>query len=508
MTKNSISVLSSCTKVQKRSILKIAMDFVKADNRIHSEEVAFLENLRESLGLSTEEVDLIHYTTLSDAVSVIKGLDEEKVSSVNGNFNSIMRVDSDIDFEENLLYAAVTLSLMKESSSWAEILSIPTPDIDIPERQIVFLEKDYSGETHRFLDDRYDNLLISKAFGDIGLEMFYLPDILRNLGISSDEKSDSSGRFSLLSKSLSYLVPTGKISRGGSIPTHYGEMDSSLFFKVVCSRLGLTGEEFPFRTFLMVKVRSGAVLDDESAIRSSSDFFCLDISSDVKHRILSFVSLFDGNRNQIPYEGYYRILFDHFSSEAKLNSEILLDSAYDFTLPSLGGKKIVFKSSPQSRTLYLLLLLYGKDGISQETFEEALRFLRSLDKGKYTEGESFDMESFLEDLLSGEGKWREIIYNTVKIYEALSSKETDRQQFLSYIESILSHRSTLKNYLNKGFMEVDSLANKDMYLVNFDRDTSSYSVGIGLTMFLIQGRKGDWSPLSESPLWRTLLREM
>jgi hypothetical protein len=118
------------------------------------------------------------------------------------------------------------------------------------------------------------------------------------------------------------------------------------------------------------------------------------------------------------------------------------------------------------------------------------------------------MESFLEDLLSGEGKWREIIYNTVKIYEALSSKETDRQQFLSYIESILSHRSTLKNYLNKGFMEVDSLANKEMYLVNFDRETSSYSVGIGLTMFLIQGRKGDWSPLSESPLWRTLLREM
>ena len=59
------SCLKSCTPVQKRSILKIAIELVKADNKIHSKEISVLDDLQESLGLTQEELDLIHYAPLS-----------------------------------------------------------------------------------------------------------------------------------------------------------------------------------------------------------------------------------------------------------------------------------------------------------------------------------------------------------------------------------------------------------------------------------------------------------
>ena len=96
------SRLRFCTPVQKRSILKIAIELVKADNKIHSKEISVLDDLQESLGLTQEELDLIHYAPLSEAVSVISGMDEQTVNVVMGVFDSIMRIDSDIDFEENL----------------------------------------------------------------------------------------------------------------------------------------------------------------------------------------------------------------------------------------------------------------------------------------------------------------------------------------------------------------------------------------------------------------------
>ena len=76
------SCLKSCTPVQKRSILKIAIELVKADNKIHSKEISVLDDLQESLGLAQEELDLIHYAPLSEAVSVISGMDEQTVNVV------------------------------------------------------------------------------------------------------------------------------------------------------------------------------------------------------------------------------------------------------------------------------------------------------------------------------------------------------------------------------------------------------------------------------------------
>ena len=46
---------------QRRAVMKLAVELVKADDRIHSKEVAVLDKLQSGLGLDQEELDLTHY---------------------------------------------------------------------------------------------------------------------------------------------------------------------------------------------------------------------------------------------------------------------------------------------------------------------------------------------------------------------------------------------------------------------------------------------------------------
>lgn len=89
-------------------------------------------------------------------------------------------------------------------------------------------------------------------------------------------------------------------------------------------------------------------------MRRTVDFLCIDISSEVKKRILAFVSRFDERRDLLSYKGYYKFLYDYLSSEAKITNPISINSKGDFILGS--GEIIRFKSAPQAKTLYVLLL--------------------------------------------------------------------------------------------------------------------------------------------------------
>lgn len=76
-----LSGLARCTPVQKRSVIKIAIELVKADNRIHSKEISILDSLQRGLGLTQEELDLIHYATLADSVAAVRGMDAPAVDA-------------------------------------------------------------------------------------------------------------------------------------------------------------------------------------------------------------------------------------------------------------------------------------------------------------------------------------------------------------------------------------------------------------------------------------------
>lgn len=496
--------LTSLTPLQKRSVFKIAVDLIKADNRIHCKEISVLDSLQEELFLSQDELDMIHYITVADAVQALRDMEVEKANEVLELFTSIMKVDSDTSFKENLLLTAVIMSCSKSSKDWAHIITSTKTEVKVCDHQIVFLEKEHSPETHKILDDKYDNLLISKAFADIGLQLFYLPTVLEDLGMIDGTDKVLSKRFGLLQKSMSYLMPSGNRSKIDNVEHILDSFDTTDFFKVVFTGLNMTPDHFPFTSFLLIKVRDSLVLDDRNNSKETIDFLCIDISTEVKKRILAFVSHFNEQSFMLPYEGYYQMLYDHLSSESKITSSIMVNTDLNFLLENLNNLKVSFESSPQSRTFYLLLLYYGRNGLRQDTINQAIDYLQGINNDKKYPDETFNINDVKQDLFVIGSDWSLLIYNTITIYQSVSNKDEQRSKYLSYICSILSHRSSLKTYVNKGFSDIEGLANPEQYHILFDREFNTYRVEAETSLFFCL-RDGVRIPLNKSKLWEELI---
>ena len=477
------------TYLNKLAVLRIAVDLVKADSRIHRDEISLLASLQEKFALSQDDLDRIHYITLQQAVSSLKELDVFTAGKVTQILEDIMCVDNEIDYEENILLTSVFMSISPATRDWCDVMSVQNIMDETSMKQVLYLESEPSREVHELFSDKYDKLMITKSFNDMGLDFFYLPDVLRG--------SNRAEMVGLMKQAMRYLVPSG------AIRVEHDDIDdfsAEGFFYYLMSRYRIDVRSLRSQSFLLFKVRDSYCLDDDNNQTKGVDFFVIDMSSDVKSRIYSFISRYDNRSNRIPYEGCYKILCDYLSSASKNVSRILVDESYGFSLMDSNRTRIIFESSPQTRAFYLLLLRYGASGVSQDTFEEALRMLRDL-----PDTEDFCMSDFLSRMVSMRTDASVLIYNAYVIYSVVSGKETSSRKFLGYIESIFRNRSSLKNYANKGFSELDKLADADMFSISFDASAKTYSIAAGLQSFRICCMSVSETPLDKADFWLRLL---
>lgn len=477
------------TYLNKLAVLRIAVDLVKADSRIHRDEISLLASLQEKFALSQDDLDRIHYITLQQAVSSLKELDVFTAGKVTQILEDIMCVDNEIDYEENILLTSVFMSISPATRDWCDVMSVQNIMDETSMKQVLYLESEPSREVHELFSDKYDKLMITKSFNDMGLDFFYLPDVLRG--------SNRAEMVGLMKQAMRYLVPSG------AIRIEHDDIDdfsAEGFFYYLMSRYRIDVRSLRSQSFLLFKVRDSYCLDDDNNQTKGVDFFVIDMSSDVKSRIYSFISRYDNKSNRIPYEGCYKILCDYLSSASKNVSRILVDETYNFSLMDSERTRIVFESSPQTRTIYLLLLKYGSAGVGQDTFEEALRMLRDL-----PDTEDFCMSDFLSRMVSMRTDASVLIYNAYVIYSVVSGKETSSRKFLGYIESIFRNRSSLKNYANRGFAELEKLADVDMFSISFDASAKTYSIAAGLQSFRICCMSVSETPLDKADFWLRLL---
>lgn len=477
------------TYLNKLAVLRIAVDLVKADSRIHRDEISLLASLQEKFALSQDDLDRIHYITLQQAVSSLKELDVFTAGKVTQILEDIMCVDNEIDYEENILLTSVFMSISPATRDWCDVMSVQNIMDETSMKQVLYLESEPSREVHELFSDKYDKLMITKSFNDMGLDFFYLPDVLRG--------SNRAEMVGLMKQAMRYLVPSG------AIRIEHDDIDdfsAEGFFYYLMSRYRIDVRSLRSQSFLLFKVRDSYCLDDDNNQTKGVDFFVIDMSSDVKSRIYSFISRYDNKSNRIPYEGCYKILCDYLSSASKNVSRILVDESYGFSLMDSNRTRIIFESSPQTRAFYLLLLRYGASGVSQDTFEEALRMLRDL-----PDTEDFCMSDFLSRMVSMRTDASVLIYNAYVIYSVVSGKETSSRKFLGYIESIFRNRSSLKNYANRGFAELEKLADADMFSISFDASAKTYSIAAGLQSFRICCMSVSETPLDKADFWLRLL---
>ncbi len=498
------NVVLELNGAQKRALFKLAVDIVKADKCIHSNEVSFLDSMQKACGIQGSELELIHYLSLQQAVKALKSVDARRRRVIAGVLESIVGVDNDIDERENMLLAAVKMALGEESAAWSTVISAAGNEAECTSRQIVYLEKEHCPEAHAVLGDPYDNLLLTKALDDVGLQLFYLPSVVEELGRHWDSIGTADTKLQLLCRSMEFIVPAGDRARLAGLSGVLKGIDSATFYKVVCSRCCIDVADVPYEAFMMIKVQDGYVLDDDGNIVKSSDFLCIDISCELKRRMLHFVGLLEAPACLLSYEGYYRILYDYLSSESAIMSDVVIDAKYDFCLKQLDSMKLRFESAPQAKTFYLLLLRYGRSGISQACFEKALAYIENGADGLLQDG-AFDIMHCKSVLAAMGEDWALLVYNIITIYECLSTKDSASIGFLGYVANIIRHRSSLKNYINKAFMSVRHLAGKESYCVRFEPMGRVYSLAIDNAFFYMSSPlSGDTVRISVSELWKRL----
>lgn len=468
-------LLENLTYLNKLSVMRLAVDLIKADGRIHRDEVSILSALQKDFDLSQEDLDRIHYITLQQASENLKKLDEDSAQSLMDLLNKVMCVDNDIDYEENILLTSLKMSLSTASRDWCDIVSAEGVMDETSVRQIMYLENTVNEQVHKVFDNRYDKLLITKAFNDLDLDFFYLPDVAGYVG-----------DMTLLDTAMKYIVPMGKKSLADRLQGDSGVFDPDAFFYFMLSRYNIDASSLKDMSFLLLKIRDSYVMDDDNNLKKIVDFMVIYLGDFVKERIYSFVANFDKKQGQMPYEGCYKILYDFLSSEAKNVCQLVFDENHDFVLKDQTGSRIEFESAPQAKTFYILLLKAGGRGVSQSDFDHAQELVHNV----IEDGGSVD------DLLTAETQAEKLIYNTIALYSALSGKDVYGARFLSHIEKIFRYRSSLKNYINKGFSSVSRLADMSRHFVVFSEREKVYKVGMDASLY---------QRLVQSDLWQKLL---
>ena len=128
------------TYLNKLAVLRIAVDLVKADSRIHGDEISLLASLQDKFALSQDDLDRIHYITLQQAVSSLKELDVFTAGQVAQILEDIMCVDNEIDYEENILLTSVFMSISPATRDWCDVLSVQNVMDETSMKQVLYLD--------------------------------------------------------------------------------------------------------------------------------------------------------------------------------------------------------------------------------------------------------------------------------------------------------------------------------------------------------------------------------
>ena len=256
-------MMSILNQIQKRAVFKLAVDLAKADKQIHGNEVALLNSLQDELNVSKEELDMIHYMSLQDAMGALKTLDSETKESIIKSLEAMVGVDVDVDKREQLLYGSIKMALSDESCDWVNVVSVCGVDAECSSEQIVYLEKSKCNSAREILDDKFENLLISKALNDVGLQLFYLPQIKQKIDVA------------LLQKSMSYILPSSELATDINIEASLANTSSVAFFNSFCTSYRMSPGQVNFTAFLALKIQESEILNDEGRLSRSIDFLCI-----------------------------------------------------------------------------------------------------------------------------------------------------------------------------------------------------------------------------------------
>lgn len=336
---------------KKISILKLVIDLIKVDNKIHKDEITCIEQITTHYKYSEEELKAVHGITLQEAIFTLQQLDIAERKEILAQFENIITSDNDIDICERILLSCIRLALQEDTHDKVQIINVDAHNFDGYDNQLIYLENRNRKSVKRVISQNFDTY--NRQLKSLGIDFFYYPHFASLITQSNP----------YITPTIELLFPTFSHINDGDKRELICKSQTSDLYQYISKSMGEKSDIFRFKSFFMLKIQNSDYNGQHSV-----DLMCIDCSSNthgVMEQIIKSLS-FEILHEAIPYEGCYRTFFEMISEKSKQNPPLLL-SGYSFYLKGRKNIALDIRGS-ERKTLFAIFLLYGSEGISNSTF--------------------------------------------------------------------------------------------------------------------------------------------
>lgn len=357
-------------------------DMITADGFIDLKEMESLKIMMLKYGIEKSDVVDSKSITLSQAVKVL----QRKQSVLNQLFlddlYSLAVSDKNCTREEALLLSSLTYFFVDNKDIQANIVSVPSSEIDFPNNQILYFENDFAFGTNSIILEHYREIVIELRL--VGFDFVYIPKIVDSYRRLDDKH---------FCEILFFLYPqTSEDVQQVAIQQLKG-LTTSLFCRSLFSSETTKKEINEMPSSIMVKI-GNSKYDN----KLYSNYLFLELGDDVLNTVLGFVRIFNAfsenvvldylqeRAGRFVFKGLYRQLLDFIMVRKGIRSNVLIDTNIgEIVFPESGVK--IENLHRKEKALYALFLVESWKGginftkpLTIKQFERHERSLRKLQK--------------------------------------------------------------------------------------------------------------------------------
>ncbi|MBQ5750486.1 MAG: hypothetical protein IIV86_04080, partial [Bacteroidaceae bacterium] len=105
------------------AILRLVIDLIMADNKIHRDEVSWAKNLSLRYQYTDEDMMKVHDIGFGEAINTLQQLDTVSRNEVITSLREIISIDNETDISERIIITAILMALQEDSYRHVQILS-------------------------------------------------------------------------------------------------------------------------------------------------------------------------------------------------------------------------------------------------------------------------------------------------------------------------------------------------------------------------------------------------
>lgn len=341
----------------KTAIAKVFSDLIQSDGIVNQGEMRYLHEAFKSLRIENSHLKKSVGMTLAEAVATLKTCGPSEKQAIRQHIERLSGADGDMDPNETLLIAALTLSIGAATpdvpSLQADLISIPGLGFDTRDT-VLYVESSVDRKTNKAIVAEYDELC--QLVEQRGMKFFYLPAFMKSL----------KGNIRFLKQTLRYLEPLLSNEQMHLIVNDMKNIDTPMLSKeIFLNYLNSRGFHLEHPAFLFkIENKKASTcqdflllhVDSESPIKTLREFFAYN------DKLLELPEA-EPVDDQLEYTGLHKIVIDTILKYHTVEglSRLLIDE--DGRLFLLDRNRTEVKMQALARSLYILYLRH-EEGIA------------------------------------------------------------------------------------------------------------------------------------------------